>query len=111
MVGHYKLGGTDRSGIDCSAYSAQLHREVAGHNLPRTTREQWAAAQPLGIANLTPGDLVFFATEKRGAISHVGVLLGERSFTHAGSGTGVTVSSLDDPYWNERYLGARRFQP
>jgi NlpC/P60 family len=104
----YRVGGKGRDGIDCSAYVAQLHREVAKRSLPRTTKEQWDATTAVGIAAFKPGDLVFFNTLGAGTPSHVGVFLGDRTFTHAGTTTGVTVASLDDNYWSSRFLGARR---
>ena len=63
----------------------------------------------MGIAAFQPGDLVFFNTLGAGVPSHVGVYVGDRMFTHAGTSTGVTFSSLDDNYWASRFLGARRF--
>ena len=104
----YRIGGEGRDGIDCSAYTAALHREVAKRSLPRTTKEQWDGSTAVGIAAFKPGDLVFFNTLGAGTPSHVGVFLGDRMFTHAGTSTGVTVASLDDNYWSSRFLGARR---
>ncbi len=105
----YRLGGADRDGIDCSAYASALHKQVAQRNLPRTTKEQWDSSVSVGIAAFQPGDLVFFNTLGAGTPSHVGVFVGDRMFTHAGTSTGVTFSSLDDNYWTSRFLGARRF--
>lgn len=104
----YQLGGQDKSGIDCSAYAAELYREVAKTAIPRTTAEQWASSQALGIAGHKPGDLLFFSTLAKGTPGHVGVYVGDRMFTHSGTSTGVTYSSLDDNYWSSRFMGARR---
>ena len=48
------------------------------------------------------GDLVFFNT--RGGISHAGVYLGDGYFVHASSSVGVTISNLDETYWNRRFI-------
>ncbi|MCL7676672.1 NlpC/P60 family protein, partial [Klebsiella pneumoniae] len=39
---------------------------------------------------------------------HVGVYLGNNQFVHASAGSGVTISSMDEPYWKKRYNEARR---
>jgi cell wall-associated NlpC family hydrolase len=57
--------------------------------------------------NLRPGDLVFFNTSGKG-VSHVGIFVGEGKFAHASSSRGVTISSLSDSYYVNRYVGAKR---
>ncbi|MFM8359931.1 MAG: C40 family peptidase, partial [Verrucomicrobiota bacterium] len=109
MGAPYVLGGTTRNGVDCSAFAQSLHREVVGLNLPRTTREQWEAGRPVSATALRAGDLVFFMTLGTGQASHVGVFLEGEEFVHAGTRTGVTRASFREPYWRERFIGARRF--
>lgn len=104
----FRAGGSDREGADSAGYAVQLHREVAGTTLPATPAEMWSTGQPVGIAAFEPGDLVFFGDLNSLAPIHVGVYVGERSFTHSSHGTGVSFASLDDSYWKPRFLGARR---
>ena len=106
----YRLGGSaPDSGLDCSGFVGHVFRQTTGIQLPRDSRAISEATQPLAPAELQPGDLVFFNTLNR-AFSHVGIYLGEDRFVHAASSrTGaVTVSSLGDRYWRERFDGARR---
>ncbi len=106
----YRLGGSaPDSGLDCSSFVGHVFRQTTGIQLPRDSRAISEATQPLAPAELQPGDLVFFNTLNR-AFSHVGIYLGEDRFVHAASSrTGaVTVSSLGDRYWRERFDGARR---
>jgi NlpC/P60 family len=102
----YRYGGTTKRGVDCSSYTGHLLESVYGLTLPRTAREQFAKTQRIAREDLLEGDLVFFNT--RGGISHVGVYLGNDHFTHSSSHSGVTISSLTDPYYSKRYLGAGR---
>ena len=102
----YRLGGTTRKGIDCSAFVQGLQVSVYGISLPRVARDQKASCVPVSIDSLQEGDLVFFNT--RGGVSHVGVYLQNGWFTHASTSGGVTVSHLDEAYWQRRFLGAGR---
>jgi len=103
----YRMGGTSKSGIDCSAFSRTLVQNVYGTPLPRTSRAQYYESGRLSMGELEEGDLVFFNTG--GApISHVGVYLGNNYFVHSSCGKGVTISSLDDPYYHKHYRGAGR---
>jgi cell wall-associated NlpC family hydrolase len=57
-----------------------------------------------------PGDLVFFATGRRGRVSHVGIYTGGGEFIHApGRGKTISTALLDNGYFQSRYKGARRY--
>lgn len=103
-------GGSDRQGADSAGYIVQLHKEVSTSALAKTPSELWSAGKPVGIAAFEPGDLVFFGDLNSLSPIHVGIYVGDRSFTHSSVGTGVSFASLDDTYWKPRFLGARRFQ-
>lgn len=100
----YRWGGQTPNGVDCSGYVQEVFR-LGGHDLPRLADEQFAGTQP--VEEPEPGDLVFFTTYQPGP-SHVGISLGGREFLHASSSQGVTLASLDQEYFQSRYLGARR---
>ena len=103
-------GGSDRQGADSAGYVVQLHKEVSASALAMTPSELWTVGKPVGIAAFEPGDLVFFGDLNSLSPIHVGIYVGDRSFTHSSVGTGVSFASLDDTYWKPRFLGARRFQ-
>lgn len=103
----YRLGGSTKDGIDCSALTQITYATQFGIVLPRTAREQFDATQRISRTDLKEGDLVFFNTQ--GGISHVGIYLQNNKFYHASS-SGVTISDLYDDYWEKRFIAVGRFQ-
>ena len=107
----YRFGGTSPAeGFDCSGlvtYVARLH----GILLPRIVSDQFAAGRAVDRSDLAPGDLVFYSTVGPGA-THVGIVLesnGTLRFIHApADGSSVRVERFDTPYWESRWVGARR---
>ncbi|WP_322906122.1 C40 family peptidase [Paenibacillus campi] len=102
----YVMGGTSTRGFDCSGFTRYVYKKMH-KTLPRTARQQAHVGMPVYKGNLSIGDLVFFNTLGYG-ISHVGIYIGNNHFIHAGSSTGVTISSLSDSYFAKRYVTARR---
>lgn len=103
----YRFGGNSARGIDCSAYVQKVFRFL-NVPLPRTAREQFEEGNAVSRDELATGDLVFFRTYARYP-SHVGIYLGDNQFIHASSrGRQVTIDRLDQPFYNKRYIGAKR---
>jgi cell wall-associated NlpC family hydrolase len=64
----------------------------------------------LPIDSVQPGDLLFFNTLGR-PWSHVAIAIGDGQFVHAPARGGrVRVERLTDPYWTQRFNGARRIR-
>ncbi len=107
----YRYGGVTRSGIDCSSLVQQSFKP---HNisLPRVSKDQAKKGKFVSKSRLEKGDLVFFATNGGGKVSHVGIVVDPKgmnsSFIHASYSKGVMVSNLNNSYWSKRYLHARR---
>ena len=99
---HYRMGGTTKKGIDCSAFSGTLLSTIYSFNMPRTAREQYKVCEHLNKEDLLSGDLVFFNT--RGGVSHVGVYLTNGYFVHSSSSNGVKISSLDEDYYSRKFI-------
>jgi peptidoglycan DL-endopeptidase LytE len=58
---------------------------------------------------LQPGDLLSFVNTYEEGLSHVGIYLGNDRFEHASDDVhGVTVSNLNELYWEERFYRAVR---
>lgn len=102
----YVDGGMSASGMDCSGFTVVAFRELFGVTLPRTAGEQAVSGREVTRDALKPGDLVFFQTGRWKR--HVGIYLSDEQFIHASLSRGVTLSSLDDSYWQKKYWQARR---
>lgn len=103
----YRTAGTTTSGFDCSGFT-QYAMKQAGVSIPRTTSTQYALGKSVSKSDLQVGDLVFFNTSGRG-VSHVGISLGGTKFIHSASSKGVSIASINDPYyWGDKYIGAKR---
>jgi cell wall-associated NlpC family hydrolase len=104
----YRDGGVDpASGFDCSGFVRYVYAQH-GVSLPRQVHDQFGVGKKVDRDQLQPGDLVFFSTVAPGA-SHVGIMIGGDQFIHAPSERGVVrVDSLTLPYWNTRFIGAKR---
>ncbi len=102
----YRMGGTTKKGIDCSAFTKSLMSAVYKLEIPRTAKEQYKKCEHLKKDELTEGDLVFFNT--RGGVSHVGVYIINGYFVHSSSSEGVMISHLEDVYYSRRFIGGGR---
>lgn len=103
----YRMGGTDKKGIDCSAFVQLLYGNVYCVDVVRTSLEQFRNCHFIRSKDsLQEGNLVFFRTRGRKRINHVGIYLSNNYFVHASSSLGVVISNLDDTYWSRSFAGA-----
>ena len=108
----YVMGGTSRSGFDCSGFVRYILSATGGVELPRTATEQYYHGTHVAADQLQPGDLVFFKGTYKSGISHVGIYAGEGKFIHAANAhKGVRMDNLGDSYYQAHYAGARRVLP
>jgi cell wall-associated NlpC family hydrolase len=82
----YVWGATGPDAFDCSGLVQWAYAQ-AGVALPRTTRQEYAALPRVPLADLSPGDLVLYASGGPDAtpatIHHVGLYLGGGLMVHA----------------------------
>lgn len=102
----YVLGGSSKSGVDCSQLVNIIFDNYFGIDLPANTRSQLNAGTGVRRLSLQTGDLVFFRTGRR--TLHVGIMVNKSEFLHASTSSGVMISELKSSYWTNRYLAARR---
>jgi cell wall-associated NlpC family hydrolase len=105
----YVWGGMTHQGIDCSALTQNSYGENRV-KIPRVSRDQWKTGDK--TETLREGDLIFFNTMGAG-VSHVAMVVDakNRKFIHASSSKGVMIADLDNKWFGQRYLGARRVVP
>lgn len=107
----YKWGGTDKRGIDCSAFIQRLLDSVYQVRIPRTSVQQFYAQwinKFKSMKHLSEGDLIFFRTVGNNVVSHVGMYLDNGYFINSSSSKGVSIASIKDPYWKSKIVGAGR---
>jgi cell wall-associated NlpC family hydrolase len=109
LVGRpYQFGGADAAGFDCSGLARYVYERV-GVAIPRTAAAQQRAAHPVPLAQLAPGDLLFFSIGARG-VDHVGIYAGAGRFIHARhAGVAVAYANLSEGFYARHLRGAGRF--
>lgn len=102
----YRWGGSGPSGFDCSGLVRYVYAQV-GVELPHNAAKQYALGAPVAREDLQPGDIVFFDR-----LRHNGIYIGEGRFIHARqTGKRVAIAGLDEAWYAERWVGARRVEP
>jgi len=102
----YVWGATGPDTFDCSGLT-QWAYAAAGVQLPRVAADQYHAGTPVPLADLAPGDLLFWATDPAdpSTIHHVGMYIGDGNMI-AAAHTGTVVSI--QPVFAEGFVGAVR---
>ena len=98
----YAFGGDSSRGIDCSALTRRVYREVFSFELPRVTKDQIKVGRHVSRHNLKPGDILYFRPD--GKYNHTAVYLGNSLFINASSSKGVILSSLEHSYWSKYFV-------
>jgi lipoprotein Spr len=104
------MGGTTMKCMDCSGL---LFTVFARHgiSLPHNSEEQARYGIIIaGMNELKKGDLLFFIKSYKTNlfITHSGIYIGNNSFIHASSSKGVIITSINDPWWKERFIFGTR---
>jgi len=93
----YVYGGTGPDSWDCSGLT-QAAMAAAGISIPRTSEEQAAAATPVSMNALEPGDLLFWSTDGTAANAyHVAIYIGNGEYVEAANpSAGVKTDTIAD---------------
>ncbi|OCA85101.1 C40 family peptidase [Pseudobacillus wudalianchiensis] len=108
MGAPYKYGGTSPKGFDAGGFTQYVYKEAATKmKIPRTSADQYKIGKAVKQKDLQFGDLVFYATGAKGKVSFVAVYTGNGKFVGATS-KGVKEVKMNEKYWKDRYVGAKR---
>jgi cell wall-associated NlpC family hydrolase len=108
---NYKAGGTTPAGFDCSGlmYATFKKFDII---LPRSSVDMAKIGRVLNPNEIQKGDLIFFKTNGRNSINHVGMVIevtpDEIKFIHSSTQKGVIVSSTKEPYYEKTFIQANR---
>lgn len=98
----YRRGGTTPNGFDCSGLIYTTFKEI-DVMLPRSSRDQAKIGTKIKKSEAQKGDLIFFATNGKKNINHVGmiteILDDEIKFIHSSTSLGVIISSTKEAYY------------
>jgi hypothetical protein len=107
------MGGMSMKCMDCSGLLVKVF-STHGIRMPHNSEEQARYGRIIsGIDELKKGDMVFFIRSYKTGnfITHSGIYVGDNKFIHASSQKGVTITSLSDPWWNDKFIfGTRVFR-
>jgi cell wall-associated NlpC family hydrolase len=107
------MGGTTMKCMDCSGLLVTVFARH-GIYLPHNSEEQARYGEIISkMDELKKGDLVFFIRSYKThlLITHSGICSGNNKFIHTSSRNGVTITSLNDRWWKERFIfGTRVFE-
>jgi len=105
----YRLGGTNRRGVDCTQFNIRLYKDVYNLDLENTAQKQWEQTLRISKDFLSCGDLVFFRNKLSQSSWHTGVYIGNSFFIHASKrNDGVRINSIDEPIYKEEFIGSGR---
>ena len=108
---NYRAGGTTKKGMDCSGLITTTFKSL-DIKLPRSSAGMSTIGTKIPLEKIKKGDLLFFNIDRlKGKINHVGLVTSieeEVLFIHSTTSKGVTYSSLNESYWKDSFVIAKR---
>ncbi|MCM3663676.1 NlpC/P60 family protein [Mesobacillus subterraneus] len=101
----YLWAGYTPKGFDCSGLVNYSYGK-SGISLPRTAAEMYTKGTK--VTSYQPGDLLFYATSGGKKVTHVAIYIGNGQMIHSATSKGVSIASLNNSYWKNRFIGAKR---
>ncbi|MGK4566082.1 C40 family peptidase [Flavobacterium sp. 3HN19-14] len=107
----YHGGGTTPAGMDCSGMVTAVFN-IFEMKLPRSSNDMAKVGEKLEKDEIRKGDLIFFHTNGKHIINHVGMVVevseDEIKFIHSSTQSGVIISSTKEPYYKKNFVQANR---
>ena len=109
----YVWGGSSPStSFDCSGFVCWVINQSGVGNIPRTTATGiYDQTTPIPKSEAKPGDIIFFegTYDSAGAVSHVGIYVGDGMMIHCGNPIGY--ANVNSGYWQDHFYAYGRIQP
>ena len=107
----YRGGGTSPDGMDCSGMVTAVFN-LFDISIPRSSRDMATVGEKISTSEVKKGDLIFFKTNGRHVISHVGMVVDiigdEIKFIHSSTSQGVIISSTKESYYKKTFAQINR---
>jgi lipoprotein Spr len=107
----YRGGGTSSDGMDCSGMVTAVYN-LFDFSLPRSSHEMAKIGEKVDSAGVKKGDLIFFRTNGKRIINHVGMVVDiigdEIKFIHSSTSQGVIISSTKENYYKKTFAQINR---
>ncbi|MFV5693878.1 C40 family peptidase [Flavobacterium sp. LB3P122] len=107
----YKSGGITKAGFDCSGLLYFVFNSYK-IQLPHSSLEQSKLGLIIDRDNIKKGDLIFFKTNRKSQINHVGMVIDisddNVKFIHSSTSRGVIISSTKEPYYQSSFAQVNR---
>lgn len=107
----YRGGGTSEAGMDCSGMVTAVYN-IFNMSIPRSSRDMAAVGEKVDSSNVKKGDLIFFKTNGKRVINHVGMVVDiigdEIKFIHSSTSQGVIISSTKESYYHRTFAQVNR---
>ena len=107
----YRGGGTSSDGMDCSGMVTAVYN-LFDISIPRTSRDMATVGEKVDSTNVKKGDLIFFKTNGKRVINHVGMVVDiigdEIKFIHSSTSKGVIISSTKESYYKKTFAQVNR---
>ncbi len=106
----YILGSTGPATFDCSGLFYCALTTLFTEQIPRISTDQFALGVEVELAQILPGDLLFFDTGWTDRVpNHNGVCIGNGKMINANSHGGKVIEeAFMTGYWSSRIIGVRR---
>ena len=107
----YRGGGTSSDGMDCSGMVTAVYN-LFNMSIPRSSRDMATVGEKVDTSNVKKGDLIFFKTNGKRVINHVGMVVDiigdEIKFIHSSTSQGVIISSTKESYYKKTFAQINR---
>lgn len=110
----YRSGAKGPNNFDCSGFTSYVYKQF-GYSISPSSSTQFYEGVEVAKGDLRPGDLVFFkGRNSKSAVGHVGIVVNADNekhtfnFIHSATSSGIRVDSSTAPYYQKRYVGAKR---